>query len=140
MSDEERFWTKVEKTETCWLWTRGLNRGYGNFHGNRKTNLAHRYCYELLKGPIPEGMQLDHLCRTPRCVNPDHLEPVTGLENMKRCPQKTHCPHGHEYSDENTEIRTDDKGFVARLCRTCQKRWKENALRNRRLKYLANKK
>lgn len=91
-SREDRFWAKVQKTETCWLWTAAKNGpGYGQFGlGTREDGLvfAHRFAYELVVGPIPEGLVIDHLCRTPACVRPDHLEPVTMRENMRRgdCP------------------------------------------------------
>src|SRR3954468_18429534 len=79
----ERFWAKVEKTAECWNWTGyTLSSGYGRFRGRRAGNdtaskvLAHRFSYELLIGPIPPGLVLDHLCRNTSCVNPAHLEPV----------------------------------------------------------------
>lgn len=102
---DQRFWAKVDKTETCWLWTAGLNRhGYGQFKLNGRTRTAHRLAYEWLVGEIPEGLHLDHLCRVRHCVNPDHLEPVTCRVNLlrgetlqARNAAKTHCPQGHPY-------------------------------------------
>lgn len=84
-NDVKRFWDKVDKTSSCWLWQAKENVvGYGRIRiGGRKV-LAHRYSYELLKGEIPNGLELDHLCRVPACVNPDHLEPVTRRENITR--------------------------------------------------------
>ncbi len=77
----ERFWAKVEFTDTCWLWTGALDKGgYGFFQNKR----AHRMSYEWAKGPIPAGLQLDHLCFVRNCVYPDHLEPVTAKENTRR--------------------------------------------------------
>lgn len=120
-----RFWAKVEKTGTCWLWLGGRSRtGYGKFGlGTGKGwKLAHRTAYELAVGPIPEGRQLDHLCRVRHCVNPAHLEPVTRTENVRRGlaglwgRSKTHCPKGHEYTDGNT-YRNPTTG--ARSCREC---------------------
>lgn len=102
-----RFWACVQKTETCWLWTGPIsNRGYGHISVGRKTVLAHRFAYELLVGPIPEGLTLDHVhargCRSKACVNPGHLEPVTAQENQRRAYALiTHCPQGHEYTSEN---------------------------------------
>ncbi len=85
---EQRLWAKVEKTESCWLFRGGLiNTGYGVIGlGGRQAGkiLAHRLAYTLAKGPIPEGLELDHLCHTPACVNPDHLEAVTHSENLSR--------------------------------------------------------
>ncbi len=109
----------VAITESCWIWTGALKeKGYGqvNWRGNNKR--AHRLFYECFKGPIPEGMMLDHLCRVRRCVNPDHLEPVTAKTNSQRgyFAMKTHCPRGHEYSGENLII--SKKGH--RHCKACK--------------------
>lgn len=113
---EERFWAKVDKTETCWLWTAGRNRdGYGLFSSQRGgQRSAHRIAYEWERGPIPDGLQIDHLCRVTSCVNPAHLEAVTGRVNMLRgfAPpainaRKTHCINGHEFTPENTFGRSD---------------------------------
>ena len=82
---EERFWSRVEKEPgPCWVWTGGsLASGYGSFRAGGAA-VAHRYAWTLLCGPIASGLQLDHLCRNRRCVNPDHLEPVTQQENLRR--------------------------------------------------------
>lgn len=83
---EDRFWEKVEKTGTCWLWRGAIERqGYGVFE-NRK---AHRIAFTLIGGVIPTGLQLDHLCFVRHCVNPDHLEPVTAKENVRRARART---------------------------------------------------
>ena len=127
---EERFWAKVQKTDTCWLWTGagGLESNpYGYFWDGECMTVAHRYAYELLVGPIPEGLTLDHVCGTPACVRPDHLEPVTRGENtvrgagakvsaMKR-KARTHCKHGHPLDAANTYV---GHGGV-RSCRTCKR-------------------
>lgn len=82
---EERFFAKVDARGVCWQWTGGLVAGYGRFSiapGDHYA--AHRWCWEYLVGPIPDGLTLDHLCLNKGCVNPDHLEPVTRSENAKR--------------------------------------------------------
>lgn len=85
---EQQFWEKVNKTDSCWLWTGGVGRGYGIFYRGADRGgsftVAHRYAYEALVGPIPAGLTLDHLCRVRGCVNPAHLEPVTQAENVRR--------------------------------------------------------
>lgn len=82
---EERFWAKVEKTDGCWLW-QGYKTvmGYGRINVDGHAVGAHRVAYEMLVGPIPVALTLDHLCRNPGCVRPDHLEPVTLAENSLR--------------------------------------------------------
>lgn len=122
LDTEERFWQRVEKTEACWLW-RGSGKGYGEFRPTPSHRiLAHRFSYQLLVGPIPQGLVIDHLCRVPRCVNPAHLEPVTHKVNILRGvghtavnAAKTHCPRGHEYTPENTVY---ERG--SRICHVCK--------------------
>jgi hypothetical protein len=126
MPTEERFWGKVDKSPDCWLWAAGLDQhGYGRFFLTKKEHylLAHRVAYTMLVGPIPDGLQLDHLCRITRCVNPDHLEPVTARTNVLRSEswsavnaRKTHCPQGHEYTEANIYRRPKTGG---RGCRAC---------------------
>lgn len=111
----------------CWVWRgwRDLD-GYGRISRGRKSEgsvSTHRFAYELLKGPIPQGMQIDHLCRNRGCCNPDHLEVVTCRVNLLRGDTfqaanvaKTHCPRNHEYTPENTYITT--RG--GRSCRACE--------------------
>ena len=127
----EAFWSKVDKDGPvpehkpelgpCWLWTAGQNgEGYG-FTTALFRMLAHRFAYELLVGPIPEGLQLDHLCRVRNCVRPDHLEPVTNRVNVQRGARGslvTHCPAGHEYDEANTYYAKRDGH---RVCRTCRR-------------------
>jgi hypothetical protein len=121
----DRF-TEQEIATGCLLWTGGLNKGgYGLVKANGKTRQAHRVFYELFRGPIPVGLHIDHLCRTPRCVNPAHLEPVTCKENNRRGKagetarrlqlSKTYCKHGHPRTEENAYWNR--KG--ARVCRVC---------------------
>lgn len=94
----ERFWSKVDKTQTCWLWTgTATPKGYGQFAPHRVHVYAHRYAYELMVGPIPEGLTIDHVaergCRSRRCVNPAHLEVVTRGENTRRADNKRTCAY-----------------------------------------------
>lgn len=123
----ERFWTKVRQASTgCWEWTAGTTtRGYGIYQAGGCSQRAHRVAYEALMGPIPDGLVIDHLCRTRHCVRPDHLEPVTPKENVLRGTgltaqnrRKTHCPNGHPYDEANTRIRRG-----RRECRACRTRW-----------------
>ena len=102
----------------CWLWQGALNpRGYGNIRYENKSHKAHRFIYEQLVGPIPEGLTLDHLCRVTNCVNPEHLDPCTMAENIRRGTKasQTHCKRGHEFTEENTVIKSNG----TRRCRTC---------------------
>lgn len=115
----ERFWAKVDKTDDCWLWTGvRISNGYGSFRVEGAMRLAHRFAYELLVGPIPDGLQIDHLCRVKHCVNPLHLEPVTQAENVRRGHDARGCIHGHPWTEESTYIRP---GNGARQCRICRK-------------------
>ena len=83
---EELFWSHVLKTKTCWLWTASVNsRGYGT---SMRGQLVHRISYRLIKGEIPGGLEIDHICSNKRCVNPEHLEAVSHLVNMRRIPRK----------------------------------------------------
>lgn len=110
----ERITSRIaENPETgCWDWTGKTLDGYGRLTGE----YAHRVSYELFVGPIPDGLELDHLCNRPLCVNPAHLEPVTHDENMRRAAERrTHCKRGHEFTPENTYVRA----CGARQCRRC---------------------
>jgi hypothetical protein len=126
----ERLFSKINRTDSpdsgldgCWEWTAARDpRGYGRVHvtGKRGMALAHRVVYEFLRGPIPSGLELDHLCRRPCCVNPDHLEPVSHRVNSLRSssPQaenarKTECKHGHPLDGVMKNGR--------RYCKTCSR-------------------
>lgn len=118
-----RFWRKASvSTDTgCWIWNASqLPGGYGCFHNPGGSRVAHRAAYEALVGPVPNGFELDHLCRERLCVNPEHLEPVTHAENMARGVQAnaTHCQRGHEFTDDN--IYWQGRGRW-RACRSCRK-------------------
>ncbi len=123
---------RIEKiTESgCWIWMgacRDSGKGYGRVWANGQSLYAHRAVYELLRGPIPEGLTLDHLCKVRCCVNPSHLEIVTRIENAMRGlgplannARKTHCKNGHLFTEENTDIRrTKSSVGIGRRCRTC---------------------
>lgn len=117
----ERFWSHVEKSSTCWNWTGAKAHGYGRYRWMGRADGAHRVAYQLLAGPIPDGLELDHLCRNRACVRPDHLDPVTARVNLLRGvsagamnANKRHCPQGHWYTPGNTITRPG-----GRHCRAC---------------------
>jgi hypothetical protein len=122
ISEHERFFNKVEKTSECWNWMASKNqKGYGQFCVNGKTRLAHRYSYLNYIGSIPEGKVLDHICRNKGCVNPNHLRPLTIVENAQRDHiLKTHCIKGHELIGENIYYQKNGKKFK-RTCNMCRK-------------------
>jgi hypothetical protein len=119
----ERFWEKVDKTDTCWLWTDRLDaNGYARFWVKPRTLFAHRFSFELHRGPIPAGMTIDHRCRVRHCVNPAHLEPETLEQNVRLARSanaaKTLCPEGHalDYVNSNgsRECTVCRRGRIAR--------------------------
>lgn len=109
----------------CWIWTGDLSsrNGYGQIKlAGRKRTGAHRASYETFIGPIPAGLVIDHLCRTPACVNPEHLEPVTQRENLRRGARATGdvCKNGHPLTGDNVILRRTPTGF-GRRCITCNR-------------------
>ena len=132
---------KISKQpDGCWIWTGAkFKHGYGRIRTTsvkfgENIKLAHRVIYEIYKGPIPEGLVLDHLCRNPSCVNPEHLDPCTQRENIRRAAiywHKTECPSGHQYDDSNTYVNP----LGRKICRKCTnaagKRYREK-MRGRR--------
>ncbi len=123
----ERFWSKVDLfSGDCWIWLSRKRNGYGQFrHGNHSTQ-AHRIAYEEICGPIPQGLNLDHLCRNRSCVRPTHLEPVTQRVNTLRGETipaahatKTHCPKGHPLAQGNLVPWKQKNG--SRVCKICKK-------------------
>lgn len=130
MTDIDRlmFYTYPEPNTGCWIWGANCCNGYGRFSYKGKTTPAYRVSYELLVGPIPDGLVIDHLCRNTYCVNPQHLEPVTYRENTLRSPIanaavnhiKTQCDNGHVYTTETLYIYPDGR----RECRICNRKYK----------------
>lgn len=121
----ERFTTKilVDSDTGCWVWTGAVtgSMGYGSFYMNGRKEVAHRAAYMLYVGPIPDGFDLDHLCRNPLCANPEHVEPVTQAENNRRQGEAvTHCPAGHPYDEKNTYHKPRKGGGFGRYCRRCR--------------------
>jgi hypothetical protein len=114
--------------DACWPWQGHVRLdGYGQISLGGRARLAHRFGYQRYVGFIPGGLDLDHLCRNRRCVNPEHLEPVTVRTNVMRGETlpainaaKTHCKHGHEFTPENTAIYCE-RGFPTRRCRICDR-------------------
>lgn len=144
-SAPERFWSKVNTNGPipeqrpdlgpCWLWTRGMAKGYGHFSVIGQPHIgAHVWAYRTMVGPIPNGLEIDHLCRVRHCVNPTHLEPVTKRENVLRGEgiaaknaRQTHCKNGHPFDDENTLHLN-----CHRRCRICLRQWERQHRQNKR--------
>lgn len=138
---EERFWSKVNKTESCWVWTGAKIRSkcafYSSFKSRGKQRGAHRYSYELYhKRELSDAESIDHLCRNTLCVNPHHLEAVSPRENTLRGTgpsalnaKKTHCLRGHSLTPENLLAQSEKTGW--RLCKVCAREWARADYRKR---------
>ena len=124
----EGFWMRVDQSGglfACWPWTGSvISTGYGNLSFDGRYQLAHRVSYQLTSGAVPAGLELDHLCRNPVCVNPAHLEAVTHRENIHRGvgwggrhARAAACPTGHPYDEANTGVKKNGRRF----CRACSR-------------------
>lgn len=139
-----RIRSKVDASDSgCWIWMAAQDgRGYGAVWTGRSMGKAYRFVYESLVGPVPSGLQLDHLCRVTLCVNPAHLEPVTPAENARRgltgahLKERTHCPRGHDYAENAYSIPSRPN---ARYCQACnreksaERRARQRELRKREM-------
>jgi hypothetical protein len=132
MSLEGRFLEKINKTDTCWLWTGALNsRGYGSIGVNGKAVSAHRFSYEMYIGEIPEGLVICHSCDVRNCVNPEHLWAGTSADNNRDMFAKdrngsssrrhTHCRRGHSFEEYGVYERKRKDGAIDRFCRECKR-------------------
>ena len=127
---------EIEHTTGCWEWVGAITpNGYGQMGYKRKKYSPHRFAYQLFSGPIPQGKEIDHLCRNRRCCNPNHLEAVTRRENIMRSPiavtaihsRKTECPRcGSDYTLETRG------GITGRRCRPCHYRAMRSAAKKKR--------
>jgi hypothetical protein len=113
----------VSYSGDCWIWNGAKNgHGYGVITVFGRTVYVHRLTHWIVRGPVPDGLALDHLCRNPSCVNPLHTESVTSAENTRRGMgngSQTHCPSGHAYDSENTRYNIDRRGYTRRYCIAC---------------------
>lgn len=134
------FWSRahIGESNQCWPWKKPQSTGYGQFWIDGKPIGAHRVAYELSKGTIPEGLQIDHLFRNRACINPAHLEPVTCQVNLLRGETKaaynaakTHCKRGHAFSEHG---QPQKRGKECRTCRNLRRRVKRQFLKSQAAK------
>lgn len=134
LSIDERFWSRLMESESgCWEWQEYVDeKGYGRFWDGARTIRAHQYAFAALVGDVPDGLELDHLCKNRRCANPYHLDPVTHEVNMARSDNimlafsdQTHCLRGHEFTTDNTYVKADG----GRQCRDCSRVTREEKKR-----------
>jgi hypothetical protein len=115
--DQQRFWARVTKTDTCWLWDKIDGDGYGRFYVNGRNEQAHRVSYGWEHGDVPVHLVVDHLCRVHACVRPSHLEAVTQAENMRRAVRK---PRSQVPSVDTPVVKPKhNTGSKPRYCRAC---------------------
>lgn len=121
---KSRLLSRIKFVGTCWEWDApDTSNGYGNLYVGRKRMRAHRLSYEVFVGEIPEGLEIDHLCRNRACCNPDHLEPVTARENTLRSPisptainsRKLKCKRNHDLTGDNVYVSS----LPRRVCKEC---------------------
>ena len=144
-SAEGRFWSRVDKTDGCWLWTKGTSNGYGVYYADGKEWLAHRYALTITSGPIPPGKFACHTCDVRLCVRPSHLYAGDHRTNgadasrNRRWPAKyakplarKSCRNGHVWTPANIYVKPDGR----RRCRECRRiaRKRESVARNQRRK------
>ena len=130
----QRFWNKVDKTQSCWIWTAAKDQnGYGLIWFNGRLNRSHRVSWILSVGDIPPDLQIDHVCRNRACCNPAHLELVSSKENTHRGngnaaihARKIQCVNGHEFTPENTRWYTTPAGRTTRVCKACKRSRNKN--------------
>lgn len=136
MNTETRFWRKVKKTDTCWLWTACTSNGYAHFVDEKGNDVgAHRWVYRKYKGEIPLSFQIHHECKNKICVNPDHLQAVSASKHRSiESPirKNNRCWLGHEMTEENTYVDVSRSGEY-KLCRTCRTIANAKASRKRKL-------
>lgn len=136
---ETRFWSRVNKTDKCWLWTVSNDTRYGVMSVKGVPTKAHRISWELHNGEIPEGMSVLHTCDNPPCVNPEHLWLGTYGDNIRDAVKKgrldtrgrahrNHCVNGHEYKEDNTYVRPNGH----RVCNICRRETQKNHYHNQK--------